>query len=142
MPFPNKATQFKSGQQAVEAGRQGGLIRSDKKKQAAFIRELEKRNPNLTEAQKEYIYLVRDGKLDEVFKNLLTEVLMSKDASDAKKLKLMEKIISFLPQKIETKNMNMNVEIVVPKEAEGLIKEYEQNRIHSKASSRMENPDG
>ena len=43
MPFPHSKSQIKSGAQAVESGRKGGLVSSPKKKFAARLRELKKK---------------------------------------------------------------------------------------------------
>lgn len=38
--YPNVATQFRSGKEAVEAGRKGGLVKSEKKKIGQFYRTI------------------------------------------------------------------------------------------------------
>lgn len=53
MAFPNKATQFKNGEHAVQAGKKGGSVKSPAKRLAAQLRNL-KKNP--TEANLERMY--------------------------------------------------------------------------------------
>lgn len=130
----------------IERGRKGGKAKTQAKKNAAIIRELEKKlGKNIPPMQKQYLKSLKTGELDTIFTGLIGELLTSKFQHDDLRLRVLDRIVKYLPQKIQSENTNYNfsamtIDVKIPKGVEKLLKNESKLRINRKTSTGMDTP--
>lgn len=113
--FPEPSTQFKSGANAVEAARRGGLVRSDAKKNGARMREMKKRG--LTDADAKWLMERIEDPTTNIFhiQKLLDEIIAKCPEKPGTQILAIQQMINLHKahhgEKVHSTNLNMNVNV-------------------------------
>lgn len=111
--WPNVATQFKNGQQAVEAGRKGGSVSSPEKKFAAKLRAMKKYG--MKDSDTEWFLKTIEDPECNVFEiqELLNKIIETTEGKPSTQILAIQQKINLhkahFGEKYKTENVNMNI---------------------------------